>query len=1121
MNLNIASSKQLHEKIYKAFIAGLLCCCITGITGNAHAQSNIAQVEVQSKNSDSAQQPPIQDGERFSTWMLREKQLQNNKAIDDQANSSYYLGTSWQTPKETTDQNIEKQSLINTFEKMDFPENDPVAQKTKKAFAKLINELKVTGRVRLTNTNPRFLEASPKLDPVLEKGDRITIPQTPSTLTVIRSNGTLCKIRYRPNIEARHYVDGCKLRGKNEERNADWAWVVEPDGSIHHVSLAAWNSAKQDLPAPGSWIWAPPRWSKWTNKTGDQFSKELAGMLAKQGLSGIDSSIDEGIGNRGALQTIDPKDLYSTSRDLPISANIWGETGLLQTPTARTAPAGTGAMTLGLFQPYGNLNLFFAPVNGMEFIMRYTNINNIPYGEQSLSGGQTYKDKSVGLKVRLINENFYLPEVAVGARDMLGTGLFSGEYFVATKRHNDFDYTLGMGWGQLGTRNNVTNPFVTAFGQNYATRPPVIYNQGGTSTGGFFHGTAALFGGVQYHTPWDNIVLKAEVDGNNYQQLPFSNTLPVKSIFNFGVTYQMKNADFTVGSLGNSQVMFIVSLHERLDLLNTPKLAEAKAVSVDLKTVGSYVPTNPALWINTGNSKASTTTASTTAVRKSDTKSDTQLNAKSDSNINTNTKVATNSTNSAIGKNSTNQSNFNNLNSSEDIPVQAQSASVNPTPAVNAQNLTKQNITTAYNQTLLDFEQQTQWQVKGLQGTHNKWTVHLLDASGVFVRSRINRGVAVLHRDAPSQIETFQIQFYNWGMLVSEFSINRKQWMLSQTQLLAPSQIFPPITVASTAKLPADGGNPFFRDRSGNAANLNSVSVGNTPASTEEPEMVDELEHKALKTNLGISYAQVVGGPDSQFLFALGIKGDAIYKFRENTWVTGTINTRVIDNFGLYVYQPPPTGLQPVRTDIRQYMTQSIATMPNLQITNTGKIANDHFVSAYAGYLEMMFAGAGGEYLWRPTDSKLAVGIDVNRVRQRQFNVWTSMQNYAVTTGHLTTYWDTGVQDILVKAIYGKYLAGDVGGTLDVSRVFQNGVRIGAYATRTNVNYVQFGEGSFEKGLYISVPFDAFFAKHSDSSANLLFTPLIRDGGAMLYRKYRLYDMTRTRDPGALSLGPD
>ena len=95
-----------------------------------------------------------------------------------------------------------------------------------------------------------------------------------------------------------------------------------------------------------------------------------------------------------------------------------------------------------------------------------------------------------------------------------------------------------------------------------------------------------------------------------------------------------------------------------------------------------------------------------------------------------------------------------------------------------------------------------------------------------------------------------------------------------------------------------------------------------------------------------------------------------------------------------------------------------------------------------------------------------------------------------------------------------------MGGTLDLSRVFANGVKIGAYATRTNVDYAQFGEGSFDKGIYLAIPFDAFFAKHSDSSANLLFTPLIRDGGAMLMRKYKLFDMTKTRSDRALSIGP-
>jgi hypothetical protein len=1078
------------QRSSRFFAGALLLIVLSAFTLGSTAFSQGAPFQFQASPPAGTGQPPIENGERLSQWMLKERQTQQGQSALRNASPPYYLGTSWQTPKEVAAQEAAQSELLRAFEKMTFS-NDVAGQRAKKAFTQLITQMRATGRVSLPSTNPRYLEVNPKIDPILERGDRIVVPEATPTLTVIRNNGSLCKIRYRPNIEARFYVEGCRISGKQAERSADWAWIVEPDGVIKKVSIAAWNSSAQDLPAPGSWIWAPPRWSQWTNSNGERFSEALTTLLAAQGPSGQVDSLDHNSSVRANLPNVSKDQLYSVSRDLPISANVWGETGLLQTPSARTAPAGTAAATLGLFQPYANLNLFFAPINGVEFILRYTNINNIPYGEQSFSGGQTYKDKSTGFKVRLLKENAYLPEFAVGVRDLLGTGLFSGEYAVANKRYRDLDFTAGMGWGQLGTRNNITNPFVTAFGQNFATRDAAVVGQGGTPNQQYFHGNAALFGGVQYHTPWKNLVLKAEVDGNNYQQLPFGNTLPIKSIFNFGATYQMKNADFTVGVLGNSQVMFSISLYERLDTLNTPKLAEAKSVPVDLKTVGAYNPnqfSNPALFITANAPPA----ASATAVTAKNANDPVVIEA-----------VA--STSSKVSVSSTQN------------PLSTDARNVTPSSV----GLQKQIITTQYNSTLVDFEQQTQWQVKGLRGSGKVWTVHLQDASGVFLRSRINRGITVLHRDAPSAIETFQIQFYNWGMLVSEFQVDRKQWMLSQTQLLPPSVRYPSITSVDTAELPADGGNPFFRSPSRSSSSRAPSLIANDQGSNLEPVMIDKLDHKPYRTNIGISYAQIVGSPDAPFLFALGVKADGLYKFRENTWVTGTVNARLVDNFGKYVIDPAPTGLQPVRTDIRSYVTQSIATMPNLQITNTGKVANNHFVSGYAGYLEMMFAGAGGEYLWRPTNSRVALGADINRVRQRQFNVWTSLQNYAVTTGHVTSYWDTGVQDILVKFSYGKYLAGDVGGTLDLSRVFKNGVKIGAYATRTNVDYAQFGEGSFDKGVYLSIPFDAFFARHSDSSANLLFTPLIRDGGAMLLRKYKLYDMTRTRDSRALTAGPD
>jgi membrane-associated phospholipid phosphatase len=159
-----------------------------------------------------------------------------------------------------------------------------------------------------------------------------------------------------------------------------------------------------------------------------------------------------------------------------------------------------------------------------------------------------------------------------------------------------------------------------------------------------------------------------------------------------------------------------------------------------------------------------------------------------------------------------------------------------------------------------------------------------------------------------------------------------------------------------------------------------------------------------------------------------------------------------------------------------------------------------------------MYGGVGAEWLYRPWQSKLAIGVDVNHVRQRDFAVNFAFRDYAVNTGHATVYWDTGWNDVLVKLSAGQYLAGDTGATLDIKRVFRNGTAIGAWATKTNVSAEQFGEGSFDKGIYLTIPFDVMLTKSGPGTANVVWNPLTRDGGARLGRSVALFDLTNQRD---------
>ena len=47
-----------------------------------------------------------------------------------------------------------------------------------------------------------------------------------------------------------------------------------------------------------------------------------------------------------------------------------------------------------------------------------------------------------------------MPAVALGINDLIGTGVYSGEYLVASKRFGNFDFSLGIGWGRLASTNS-------------------------------------------------------------------------------------------------------------------------------------------------------------------------------------------------------------------------------------------------------------------------------------------------------------------------------------------------------------------------------------------------------------------------------------------------------------------------------------------------------------------------------------------------------------------------------------------------------------------------------------------------------------------------------------------
>ena len=79
-------------------------------------------------------------------------------------------------------------------------------------------------------------------------------------------------------------------------------------------------------------------------------------------------------------------------------------------------------------------------------------------------------------------------------------------------------------------------------------------------------------------------------------------------------------------------------------------------------------------------------------------------------------------------------------------------------------------------------------------------------------------------------------------------------------------------------------------------------------------------------------------------------------------------------------------------------------------------------------------------------------------------------------------------------------MAGDIGSTYEVSRSFRNGVQFGIFATFTDVNRDQFGEGAFDKGIFFNIPVFGNLINYS-------WKPLTKDPGAKLNRKHTLHDL--------------
>ncbi|MGO2056249.1 MAG: YjbH domain-containing protein, partial [Halomonadaceae bacterium] len=215
--------------------------------------------------------------------------------------------------------------------------------------------------------------------------------------------------------------------------------------------------------------------------------------------------------------------------ELGTGQSDFGGVGLMQTPTARMNPLGAMSVSLSRTEPYRRYNVFFQPTEWFEGGFRYVEVEN-----RSSELFDRNLDKGFDAKFRLLEETRYWPQLAVGARDFGGTTLFGAEYLVASKRWYDFDFSAGFGWGYLGSAGDINSP-LGWLADRFDDRSSSSGSGGGElNTGQLFAGPGAFFGGIEYQTPWNPLLLQLEYEGNDYTNEPQGNNQTQDSRFNLG-----------------------------------------------------------------------------------------------------------------------------------------------------------------------------------------------------------------------------------------------------------------------------------------------------------------------------------------------------------------------------------------------------------------------------------------------------------------------------------------------------------------------------------------------------------------------------------------------------------
>lgn len=670
----------------------------------------------------------------------------------------------------------------------------------------------------------------------------------------------------------------------------------------------------------------------------------------------------------------------------PVSYNLYGNPGLIDMPTAQSAPDAELAATVAYFAGTTRTTLNFQITPRLSGSFRYSRIQDYVLA----TGGDTY-DRSFDLRYRFIEEGRYHPAVAVGLRDFLGTGLYSSEYVAATKHVTPrLVFTGGIGWGRLGSYKGFDNP-LGALDDRFNTRTRGTTGRGGQlESSKWFRGDAALFAGVSWAAT-DRLTLKAEYssDAYNIETTPGRDLFERKSPFNFALDYQVRD-----GVQAQAYYMYGSELGVSVNLVLNPK---QPAVN------GTAAPAP--------------------------------------------------------------------------LPVRVRE----PAEVSDVSWTTQPGSVKTLRNRVAEFLEAENLALESMAVTAHTATLRLRNNRTLIAPEAIGRTARILTQVMPASIERFTIVPVVGGVPASAIVLRR----------------------SDLERLEHEPDNAW----------KSYVRTEIVDAAAKDPGSYSENLYPKFRWNLGPYVSPSYFDPDSPIRADVGVELNASYDLMPGLSLAGTLRHRLAGNVGDSVRLTRPVlnrsdGLYPVRGDGVLYAREGGTILQHLTLNHRFRPGTNLYGRVTAGYLEEMYGGISGEILWKPVDSRLGLGAEVNYVQQRDYDQLFGFRDYQTATGHVSAYYDFG-NGFHGQLDVGRYLAKDWGGTISLAREFSNGWKIGAFATFTDVSFEDFGEGSFDKGLTFTIPASHFLGQPSPTTTGTTIRSITRDGGARLNVRNRLYNDVR------------